>query len=320
MFQWIWGPIADLPPVHWLLNLGLWDSWAFAWIGSVVEFIGAQESLKWAMDRFAGLTITGAVVGLMFLHLVWYMWAWYRGAEIKYDPVKAVKWTSGPRKGKRKKHPVKLEIALTRRYAWPLLCLPLFLVGAGMYVWTFVLWPGKGSLMLMPIAWFVTTPLRRMWFIWVARKAYRANHGNKELTTSFMDDVVGYFTTGIAPSPKRRMTKAEKLANFEPSFEGGSWISRRLIWGERVLCTWQLWPIWRWLCFWRIFRFWGLLAQLALAFFWPIACAVAPFLYTKAAEDYQEWMNPWWRRYRDNEYSGGTIVTGEVVKKDDDRT
>jgi len=317
MFDWIVDPIAGLPPIHWLLNLGLWHSWPFTWIGAAWSFVADQDSVQWVADRFAGLAIAGLVVGLMLLHLLWFGCAWYRGAQIGYDTVKAVRWTTGLRAGKSKKHPVKLEIALTRRYAWPLLCLPLFLIGAGMYIWTFVLWPSAGSLMLMPIAWFVTTPLRRMWFIWVARKAYRADRDNKELTTRFMDDVWGYFTTGIAPSPKRRMTKAEKLAEFEPSFEGIGWISRGLIWGERVLCTWQLWPIWRWLCFWRVFRFWGLLAQLVVAFFWPIACAVAPFVYAKAAEDYKRWINPWWRRYRDNKYGGGTIVKGEVVKKAD---
>jgi hypothetical protein len=315
MFDWILDPIGELPPIHWLLNLELWRSWPFTWISTVWSFTANQESVQWMADRFAGLAIAGAVIGLMFLHVVWYMWAWYRGAEIGYDPVKAVKWTSGSRAGKPKKHPVKLEVALTRRYAWPLIVAPFFLFTAGMYIWVFVLWPGAGSLMLMPIVWVATMMPRRIWFMWVARKAFRARHGNAALSTTLMEDVWNYYHTCLAASPKRRTTKAEVLASFEPSFEGDTWVSRRLIWGERLLATWRVWGIWRWLRVWEIFRFWGLFGKLLIGFAWPVAGAVAPFAYAKMAEDYERWMNPVARRYKANTYSGGKIVGDEVVKR-----
>lgn len=298
--------VGNLPPVHWLTHLGVWHHAPFSWVGDLLGTIFSQHLLQWSGNRLGWLIITIVVLSGMTLELVWWLWSWMRGRQVGYDSRRAEYWTTGPRAGQRKSKPINLVRARARRFAWPMLGLPLYLVAVSMYLW-YLVWPGDASRLLMAMLWFVFTPVRRAMFIAVARKAYRANHPNDRLETSLLEDVYNYFFTGVArPANKQRY--------IEPPFENTSWFYRFLNWGHASFSKYG--TFWRVFRFWNFLRFWGLLVQLFVAFFWPIAAVAAPFFYMSGVEDYEDWMNPWWRRYRKSEYHG-KVIKGTVVTRAD---
>lgn len=294
--------VADLPPVHWVTHLGLWDHAPFSWVGNLLGAIFTQEALRWTETRFAWIAIMGVVLVAMTLELMWWAWSWLRGRQVKYDSHMATHWTSGPRAGELKKKPINLKKAKARRYAWPYLGLPLYLVAVGMYGW-YLMWPGVASRFTLAVMWLIFIPVRRALFIAVARKAYRANYPDDELTTTLWQDVYDYYHTGVGRPAYQR-------ADIEPPFEDTTWYYR---FANRVHATFSkhgaFWRLWR---FWNVLRFWGLLLHIVFAFFWPIAAVIAPFYYMHGVEDYEKQRRPWWRRYRKNKPTTN-VVRGTVI-------
>ena len=295
--------IGDLPPIHGLIHLGLWHYPPFSWAGYLLRWAFGQHLLHWSQGHLGWLLICSIVRPSLTLELLCWMWSWLRGRQINYDEHKAKFWTTGPRAGKLKAKPINLDRARARRYAWPRVGLPFYLVAIGMYVW-FLAWPTGASQLFLAAMWFAFTPVRRVMFIATARKAYRANHPDDSLETTLLQDVYNYFYTGIA-RPKN------KRPDIEPPFESAGWISKIGNGAHALFSRYGL--FWRIFRVWNIFRFWGILVQLGISFFWWIAAPIAPFVYMAGVEDYAEWMNPWWRRYRKQHY-GGQIIKGEVVK------
>lgn len=301
--------IGDLPPVHWLIHLGVWDHAPFSWIGDLLHLIFTQQALQWSEGRLAWFVVTVLVLSGMTLELSWWLWSWMRGRQIDYDERKARYWTDGPRAGKPKTKPINLKKARARRFAWPMIGLPMYLVAVGMYTW-YLLWPGTASRLLLAALWFAFTPVRRTMLIAVARKAYRANNPDDTIGTTLREDVWNYFYTGVARPPAKKRV-------IEPSFEPTSWPYEFLNWGHANFGRYG--TFWRVFRFWNFLRFWGVLVQLVIAFYWPIAAVIAPFFYMHCVEDYEEWMNPWWRRYRKSEYNG-SVVKSTVVDTADGTT
>lgn len=301
----IWRQVSNLPPAHWVTGLALWHQPPFSWVGDLLNVVFTQQLLQWTESRVAWLLVTCVAVGVMTFEFLWWSWAWIRGRQINYDDHKATYWTTGPHAGQLKANPINLRKARARRYGWPLVGLPLYLVAVGMYLW-YLLWPGDASRLLLAVLWFCFAPVRRTLLIAVARKVYRANNPNDRLGTTLFEDVYNYFYTGVArPFEKRRYV--------EPPFEDTGMIYKALNWGHATFGRYgTFWRLWR---FWNFLRFWGLLVEAVIAFYWPIAAIVAPFFYMWAVSDYQDWVNPWWRRHRKSEYHG-KVIKGEVLKTD----
>jgi len=287
---------------HWLLH-DLWGYWPFTSIGWFFSQIFGQQTLAWVGDHFAWLTVCIVMLGSMTLEFIYWAWAWIRGRQIDYDPERAEFWTTGPRAGQAKAKPVKLERARARRYAWPRVGLPLYLVAVSMYI-SYLLWPGSVSSLTLALLWFVFGPVRRAMCIAAARKAYLANNPNDRLTTTLRQDVWDYFVTGVSRPPSQKRY-------IEPPFEDTNRGYKFLNWGHATFSRYG--TFWRVFRFWNVVRFWGIVTQLVIAFFWPIAAIVAPFFYMKCVEDYQRWMTPWWRRYRKMKYRG-KVIEGQVVE------
>lgn len=288
----LWGQIGDLPPVHWLTHLGLWHHAPFTWIGELLHFIFTQQALRWTEARFALIVIIVPLLILMGLELLFWMWSWVRGRQIDYNKEKAEFWTTGPRAGKRKAKPIKLDRARARSFAWPQVGLPLYLVAVAMFTWL-IMWPGEASRVFLAFLWFALTPVRRTMAISAARKAYRANHPNDTINSTLLQDVTGYFRTGVSrPARVRR--------EIEPPFENTKWLYRILNWGHAKFGRYG--TFWRVFRFWNFVRFWGFLVQLIVAFAWPISAVIAPFYYMDAVEDYEDMMTPWWRAYDENRW------------------
>lgn len=291
--------VGDLPPVHWLTHLELWGHAPFTWIGDLVHIVFTQETLQWTEARWALLPIYALLMVFMTFEFVYWAWSWLRGRQINYDPVRATTWATGPNKGELKRKPIDLKKARARSFAWLQVGLPLYLVAAGMLTW-YLLWPGDASRTLLAVLWFAFTPLRRILAIRAARKAYLVNHPGARFRTSLFQDAYAYFATGICrPFSERQKTP------IEPPFENTTAVYRFLNWGHATFSRYG--TFWRILRVWNFLRFWGILVQLVIAFFWPIAAVAAPFYYMDVVEDYDEAVNPWWRAYRDNEYSGGVV-------------
>ena len=295
----MFNSIGDLPPIHWLTHLGMWQWPFFEWLGGLFSSLFTQDALQWVEGRGAWLLIATIALTALTLEMAWWSWSWLRGRQIGYSNERAEFWTSGPRKGQRKENPINIKKAKIRSYAWPYVGLPLYLVAVGMYAW-YLMWPGEASRIFLALLWCVFTPARRTLSIAVARKAYLANNPGCTLDTTVSQDVYNYFVTGVArPEAKRRL--------IDPPFEGTSRFYRLLNWGHRVFGRYgTFWRIWR---FWNFLRFWGLLVQLAAAFLWPVAVLAAPFFYMWGVQDYQKWVNPWWRRYRKSESKPGQLVS-----------
>jgi hypothetical protein len=298
MFKGFLHSVGNIPPVHWLTQLGLWHHAPFSWIGDLF----AQHALTWVGGHFAWLLVMGVFLISAGLELVFWSWTWFRGRQIGYDEHKAKYWTTGKRAGQLKAKPIDLRKARARRFAWPRVGLPLYLVAVGMFTW-YLLWPGAASAEFLAILWFFFAPVRRALFIATARRAYRANHPDDELDTTLWEDVFQYFYTGVArPAHQRRV--------IDPPFEDTSAVYRFLNWGHATFGRYG--KFWRILRFWNFLRFWGLLVEAIISAFWPIAAVVAPFFYMWGVEDYEDWMNPWWRRYRKSEYRP-KIIRGQIV-------
>lgn len=296
--------IGDLPPVHWLIHLGLWGYPPFSWIGSLLHLIFTQQALQWTETHLVWIMVSGLLMGFMTFELIFWAWSWVRGRQIGYDKYRATHWTTGPNAGKLKKKPVDLEKARARRFAWPLVGLPLYVVAVGMLTW-YLLWPGAASRMLLAMLWFAFTPVRRVMAIAAARKAYRANHPNDTIETTLFEDVRAYFISGVSRPPHERRL-------IEPPFEDTGVLYRFLNWGHATFSRYG--TFWRIFQFWNFLRFWGIVVQLVMAFFWPISAVAAPFYYMWTVEEYKNMINPWWRTHRNNKYHGNITSGAAAVK------
>ena len=295
MLNTTWGQIEHLPPVYWLIHLGLWGHAPFSWVGDLLSLVFTQQTLQWTEARWAWLVIYGVLMFGMTFEFIYWAWAWLRGRQIGYSRERATTWTSGPNAGKLKAKPIKLEKAWARSFAWPRVGLPLYLVAVGMLTW-YLMWPGDASRALLAVLWFAFTPVRRIMAIAAARKGYLANHPGSRFKTSLFEDVREYFLASVSRPLSER-------PEIEPPFEDTTAIYRLLNWGHAKFGRYG--TFWRILRVWNFLRFWGILLQLVVSFFWPIAAVVAPFYYMWTVEDYKYVVNPKWRAYRRSGYRGG---------------
>ena len=288
--------VADLPPIHWFLHLP-----PVEWLGSILDGIFAQAPLQWAEDRFGWMLFMGLAMLCLTGETLWCLWVWLRARQVNYDSVAARTWSDGRPRQK----PVDVEKGLYRKYAWPFVVLPLYLVAVGMYTW-YLLWPGTASRLLLAGLWLGFLPARRAWTILIARKAFVANNPGFRLETTWLQDVHSYYLTGFT-GPKQN----KKLS--EPPFENVG-IYKVANAFHRVFSRYGL--FWRLFRFWNIVRFWGVLVHVLMAFCWPIAAVFAPFYYMACVHDYKNSLTPWARAWRKNNEYHGKVVRGTVVARD----
>ncbi len=304
----IWAEVGNLPPVDWFLHLSLWDHRPFSWLADLTGFLfnGSQGLIS---SHLSWIILVLAVIVPLTLELVWWSVVWLRAKEAGYDQYKCTHWTTGDRADQLRSPIVNLNKGIVRSLSWPKLGLPLYLLAVGMLCF-YTAWPNRASWTLLSLVWFVSSPLRRIASIWVARRAYLRLNPNDKLESSLRDDVYNYYWCGLSRPPQ-----SGKQPN--QSFSGDTWYG--------VVGNWIQRNFGRYGKFWRVFRiynivrFWGLLVQALVSWFWPVAAVVAPFYYMYAVADYQDWVNPWWRRYRRNEYHG-IVVKGTVVSTHDEAT
>jgi hypothetical protein len=296
-----WGKVSDLPPVRafldWFLGLGLWDWGLFGWLGEHAPF----------QDRLPLFFLTATVILGVIGQLIWHRVMVMRAKQIGFDETAATIWQTGPREGLPKQNPVNLDRARMRQISWPLLGLPLSVIAIGMWVF-FLAYPVEASWQLFALLWFVLAPIRKVWGMWVARKAFRVTRPDHQLNTTLLQDVRDYYQTGVAGASSR--------LPIEPGFEESTWFGRTANWIQMNLRPKSA-------LYWlgRFFSLrWvpGVVIQLFLAWIVPVSAVIAPFWYMKHVEDYRDWMRPWWRWNRDSE-TPNRIVRGEVVNSEDHR-
>lgn len=218
------------------------------------------------------------LVGGSLLELGWLYVVVLRAYDVEYDEKECAE--SYPR--------IDLKKALRRRLSVPRLGLPLWLAFAVMLA----VWFSHMNLhtyVTVAFFWFLTTPLRKMLGIAVARKAHRDSE-KEQPETSYWDDVVYYYSWAFDTVGAKGQFK------------------RRLRWMNAVL------PLLRLLMFWRL---WGMALTAAASFFWPVAALCSMFYHIEMVDDYH-YLQPWWRWNRKGAAPERKhkVVDGEVVKTD----
>jgi hypothetical protein len=279
-----WEQVSELPPVHlflgWFLGLGIWDWGPFGWLGHHAPF----------QDRLPLFFLTIVVIIGLITELIWWRVMVMRAKQINFNDRAATIWQTGPRKGQLKEKPVNLDRARARQISWPLLGVPFTAFAGAMWIF-FLLYPEKASWQLFALLWFFTAPLRKVWGMWVARKAFRVTNPDSTITTTLWEDARDYYQTGIAGASRRKAP--------EPGFESNTWFGRRMNWVQvNIRPKSLLYFLGRLLTFRWL---WGVIAQL-----------VAPFWYMSQVEEYRDWMRPWWRWNRQSQ-TPNRVVKGEVI-------
>lgn len=135
------------------------------------------------------------------------------------------------------------------------------------------------------IVWFMTAPLRKVWGIAIARRAYkRANPGYKP-ETSLLDDLLYYWEWGTQG----------KTARFTGRLAKWNWLRFFLV----VIKFWKLW---------------GIVAMAAASVVWPVFALFAPFFHTEQVDKYDYWHKPWWRMNRDAPKPPSKVVNSTAVE------
>lgn len=241
---------------------------------SILEFLWENMFTVLGYSILAG----GALAELLYLYIVV-----FRAYDVEYDETECNE--SWPK--------IDLKKALRRRLSIPRLGFPLWLVfSATLGLW--LLRADWDTYIAIAVLWFLTTPLRKMLGIAVARKAYRDSE-HKATQTSYWDDVMYYYSWAFDP----------------PEAPGGNrpWFKRRLKWMNKFQSVlrffWYLIQVW---------RLWGMLVMAVVSMFWPIAALCAIFYHVESVDEYKYW-RPWWRfdRKGTRPHRKPTI-DGEVVK------
>lgn len=299
--DWIfnWDKVGNLPPVRgfldWFLSFGLWDWGIFAWLGQHAPF----------QDRLPLFFLTAVVILGIVSELIWWRVKVMRAKQIGWDERAAKVWQTGPNQGQTKAKPIDLKGARARQISWRLVGLPFALGAIGMWVF-FLFYPQQASWQLFAMLWFILTPVRKVWGMWVARKAFRVTDPDYQITSTLLQDVHDYYRTGIAGASSRTV--------IEPGFETNTWFGRRANWVQVNVRPKTVFSFIVRAC---AFSVWGVLGQLILAWLVPISAVVAPFWYMTQTEDYRHWMRPWWRWSRSKE-TPNRVVKGTVVSVHDD--
>lgn len=223
------------------------------------------------------------LVGGSLLELGWLYVVVLRAYDVEYDEKECTE--SYPR--------IDLKKALRRRLSVPRLGFPLWLAFAVMLA----VWFSHMNLhtyVTVAFFWFLTTPLRKMLGIAIARKAHRDSQ-NEQPETSYWDDVVYYYSWAL-DLPESPGSKV--------------WFKRKLKWLNKFRPVLFFW--WYLLQVWRL---WGMIFVAIASFFWPIAALAAIFYHVESVDEYR-YYKPWWRLNRKGAAPERKhkVVDGEVVK------
>ncbi len=292
--------LAGIPPISWIVGL-------FAWIGHLppVRWLGwLGTTPSWLWDHLPWF-VGGGLLVATGIELLWWGVVVMRAKEVGFDPHKC---EYHPRSGNRRKHPVQLDKALYRQFSWPKLGLPMYVAAVLMFALG-SLGHGLIAYAVMAAIWFLTSPLRVMGGLHVAREYYKKRHPKAELPP-YLTELWGYYRAGLSLTSPNRYERDEP----EPPFVGDSWPYRALNAGWRIgRKLGKFWQVWR---IFSVVRFWKLIGQLIISWCWPVAALVSPFCYMEMVSEYERWRQPWWRAYKGNKNTAmayGPVVEGTVT-------
>ena len=162
--------------------------------------------------------------------------------------------------------PIDIKKARRRQVGIPQLALPLVVI-ASVFVDTLLLTGWNWTVYwAIAIVWFVTAPIRKVWGIATARKAFAKAHPDREQATSLIDDIVDYWSWGFH----------SKTARLTGKYAKWNWLRIFLV----LMRFWQLY---------------GVALQAIASAFWFVSVLIAPFYHAEQIDDYDYWHQPWWR-------------------------
>src|SRR5438093_62130 len=143
----------------------------------------AMSNTQW--DALPWLWFSGVLVGYSLLHLLYSGVVVLRAADVHYDAERCAA----------RRPPVDLDKALIRRISWPRIALPLFVICVLLFAIQ-LMQPTIVTYTVISIGWFLSTPLRKLWGIAIARRVrLRGDTGYWQL-------VAEYYQLGFSFPPR----------------------------------------------------------------------------------------------------------------------
>lgn len=215
---------------------------------------------SWYLDNSIYFWV-GLAFGVAFASLFRMSWSAMAGFDVEWD-----------RDRFREKHPKSnWNKATARRYSWLGLGLPLYVIWVAAVILQIQAGFDLRFYFALATLWLVTTPLRNLWLVAVARKVNSSRgvvheHGLWEEFTQYYEDAFY--------RPYRTST--------EPWFDGRLKFLNVL---QKVRLIWLIFNIW---------GFFGVVGQMLVSLVWPVSAAFAIFYYLHEVEDYGD-RRAWWR-------------------------